>query len=67
MAFILLNEDVKPIQWFGIVLIIIAIVIMNVNFTQTVIILLFDYKKNSTFVTFSHELPWHLYLMLFIH
>ena len=34
MAFILLNEDVKPIQWFGIVLIIIAIVIMNVNFKR---------------------------------
>jgi threonine/homoserine efflux transporter RhtA len=25
MAFVLLNEDVKPFQWFGIVLIIIAI------------------------------------------
>jgi drug/metabolite transporter (DMT)-like permease len=34
MAFVLLNEDVKPIQWFGIVLIIIAIVIMNVNFKR---------------------------------
>jgi drug/metabolite transporter (DMT)-like permease len=34
MAFILLNEDVKAIQWFGIVLIIIAIVIMNVNFKR---------------------------------
>jgi drug/metabolite transporter (DMT)-like permease len=34
MAFVLLNENVKPIQWFGIVLIIIAIVIMNVNFKR---------------------------------
>jgi drug/metabolite transporter (DMT)-like permease len=33
MAFVLLNEDVKPIQWFGIVLIIIAIIIMNINLT----------------------------------
>jgi drug/metabolite transporter (DMT)-like permease len=34
MAFVLLNEDVKPFQWFGIVLIIIAIIIMNVNFKR---------------------------------
>jgi drug/metabolite transporter (DMT)-like permease len=34
MAFILLNEDVKPLQWFGIVLIIVAIIIMNVNFKR---------------------------------
>ncbi|CAM3061017.1 EamA family transporter [Flavobacterium frigoris] len=33
MAFVLLNEDVKPIQWFGIILIIIAIIIMNINLT----------------------------------
>jgi drug/metabolite transporter (DMT)-like permease len=31
MAFVLLNEEVKLTQWFGIVLIIIAIIIMNVN------------------------------------
>jgi drug/metabolite transporter (DMT)-like permease len=31
MAFVLLNEDVKPIQWFGIILIIIAIIIMLLN------------------------------------
>ncbi|WP_016991051.1 EamA family transporter [Flavobacterium sp. ACAM 123] len=34
MAFVLLNEDVKPFQWLGIVLIIIAIVIMNVKFKR---------------------------------
>jgi drug/metabolite transporter (DMT)-like permease len=33
-GFVLLNEDVKPFQWFGIVLIIIAIIIMNVNFKR---------------------------------
>jgi drug/metabolite transporter (DMT)-like permease len=32
-GFVLLNEDVKPFQWFGIVLII-AIIIMNVNFKR---------------------------------
>ena len=32
MAYTLLNEPVIPLQWFGIVLIIVAIVIMNVNF-----------------------------------
>ncbi|PKH67719.1 EamA family transporter [Flavobacterium sp. ALD4] len=37
MAFVLLNEDVKPFQWFGIVLIIIAIVIMNVNFKRKLV------------------------------
>ena len=31
MAFVLLNEQVLFIQWFGIVLIILAIVIMNIN------------------------------------
>ena len=39
MAFTLLNETVYPLQWFGIFLIIIAIIIMNVNFN----------KKNETF------------------
>ena len=34
MAYILLNEDVNATQWFGIVLIIAAIVIMNVNFKK---------------------------------
>jgi drug/metabolite transporter (DMT)-like permease len=34
MAFVLLNEDVKPFQWFGIVLIIIIYIIMNVNFKR---------------------------------
>lgn len=34
MAFVLLNEKVVLFQWVGIVLIIIAIVIMNVNFKQ---------------------------------
>jgi drug/metabolite transporter (DMT)-like permease len=32
MAFFLLKEDVNMTQWLGIILIIIAIVIMNVNF-----------------------------------
>lgn len=35
MAYFLLNENVTLIQWFGIVLIILAIVIMNVNFKKT--------------------------------
>lgn len=35
MAFFILNEKVNAIQWFGIVLIILAIVIMNVNFKKT--------------------------------
>ena len=34
MAYVLLNEDVNATQWFGIVLIIAAIVIMNVNFKK---------------------------------
>ena len=34
MAFTLLNETVYPLQWFGIVLIILAIIIMNVNFKK---------------------------------
>jgi drug/metabolite transporter (DMT)-like permease len=34
MAYILLNEVVEPVQWIGIVLIIIAIVIMNLNFKR---------------------------------
>jgi drug/metabolite transporter (DMT)-like permease len=32
MAYTLLEEVVIPLQWFGIVLIIIAIVIMNIDF-----------------------------------
>ena len=31
MAYTLLNEKVDPLQWFGIALIILAIIIMNVN------------------------------------
>ena len=34
MAFVLLNEKVILIQWVGIVLIILAIIIMNVNFKR---------------------------------
>ena len=34
MAYTLLNETVYPLQWFGIVLIILAIIIMNVNFSK---------------------------------
>lgn len=34
MAYILLNEPVNAIQWVGILLIILAIVIMNVNFNR---------------------------------
>ena len=34
MAYFLLNENVNAIQWFGIVLIILAIIIMNVNFKR---------------------------------
>lgn len=34
MAYVLLNEKVNPSQWFGISLIIAAIVIMNSNFTK---------------------------------
>lgn len=34
MAYFLLNENVNAIQWFGIVLIILAIIIMNVNFKK---------------------------------
>ena len=40
MAYTLLNEAVIPLQWFGIVLIIFAIVIMNV-----------DFKKRSNLIT----------------
>ena len=36
MAFILLQEKVVFLQWFGIVLIILAIIIMNVNFKKKV-------------------------------
>ncbi|MEC5167022.1 drug/metabolite transporter (DMT)-like permease [Flavobacterium sp. PL11] len=38
MAYTLLNEPVIPLQWFGIVLIIVAIVIMNVNFKKKTVI-----------------------------
>jgi drug/metabolite transporter (DMT)-like permease len=31
MAYFLLNENVNTVQWFGIVLIILAIIIMNTN------------------------------------
>lgn len=34
MAYTLLNEKVDLLQWFGIALIILAIIIMNVNFTK---------------------------------
>jgi drug/metabolite transporter (DMT)-like permease len=34
MAYFLLSEKVNSVQWFGIVLIILAIVIMNVNFKK---------------------------------
>lgn len=39
MAYFILNEKVNTIQWFGIVLIVVAIVIMNVNFNR--------FKKDS--------------------
>ncbi|MFV5698444.1 EamA family transporter [Flavobacterium sp. ZT3R17] len=35
MAYFLLSEKVNTIQWFGILLIILAIIIMNVNFKKT--------------------------------
>ena len=35
MAYFLLNENVNTVQWLGIVLIILAIIIMNVNFKKT--------------------------------
>jgi drug/metabolite transporter (DMT)-like permease len=35
MAFVLLNEQVLFIQWFGIILIILAIIIMNIQFRKT--------------------------------
>lgn len=34
MAYMLLNEEVNGIQWFGILLIILAIIIMNINFKK---------------------------------
>lgn len=37
MAYFLLDEKVNTIQWFGIVLIILAIVIMNINFRKKVV------------------------------
>lgn len=36
MAYFLLSENVNLIQWIGIILIILAIVIMNVNFKKTI-------------------------------
>lgn len=36
MAFVLLNEKVIFLQWIGIVLIVLAIIIMNVNFRKTI-------------------------------
>ena len=41
MAFFILNEKVNAIQWFGIVLIVFAIVIMNVKFNR--------FKKGSVY------------------
>ena len=35
MAFFILNEKVFPIQWFGIILILVAIVIMNLKFGKS--------------------------------
>ena len=35
MAYVLLNEDVNITQWLGILLIIIAIVIMNINWKKS--------------------------------
>ncbi len=35
MAYFILSEQVNSLQWFGIILIIIAIVIMNINFKKT--------------------------------
>lgn len=40
MAYTLLNESVIALQWFGIVLIIFAIVIMNINFKQSTTIMM---------------------------
>jgi drug/metabolite transporter (DMT)-like permease len=34
MAFLILNENVVFLQWIGIILIIIAIVIMNIKFSK---------------------------------
>jgi drug/metabolite transporter (DMT)-like permease len=34
MAFVLLNEEVIFLQWVGILFIILAIIIMNINFTK---------------------------------
>ncbi|MCB0443140.1 MAG: EamA family transporter [Flavobacterium sp.] len=36
MAFFLLNEEVNYIQWIGIALIVLAIIIMNLNFTKNI-------------------------------
>ncbi|MEP7095589.1 MAG: EamA family transporter, partial [Flavobacterium sp.] len=37
MAFVLLNEKVIFLQWIGILLIILAIIIMNINFRKKII------------------------------
>jgi drug/metabolite transporter (DMT)-like permease len=34
MAYFLLNENVNNTQWFGIVIILFAIILMNVNFKK---------------------------------
>lgn len=34
MAYFLLNESVTPVQWIGIILILTAIVVMNINFSK---------------------------------
>jgi drug/metabolite transporter (DMT)-like permease len=36
MAFVLLNEKVILTQWIGIILIILAIIIMNINFKRKI-------------------------------
>jgi drug/metabolite transporter (DMT)-like permease len=38
MAYVLLNEDVNATQWLGIVLIILAIVLMNINWKKVKLI-----------------------------
>jgi drug/metabolite transporter (DMT)-like permease len=43
MAYVLLNEDVNATQWLGIVLIILAIVLMNINWKKVKLIQLIRY------------------------
>ncbi|WP_130734374.1 EamA family transporter [Flavobacterium sp. J27] len=45
MAFFLLNEKVVFLQWLGIILIITAIVIMNINFKKTGSLFIFSYLR----------------------